>query len=340
MQKYQKNYVGIDVSKPYFDASLMVVIDHQKQEVKTERFLNTVVGLKSFLKWMVKAKVSLDNNTLIVIENTGVYHRLIWKFCNDNNIPIHIGNATHIKWSFGITRGKNDVIDSKRLCNYAYTHIDELKATPALNPVLIKLRDFMASRTKLINQSNSIKTYLKELKLSNDKATQRLLEQSFKASLEGIKKSIKAIEKELENIITSNESIKRNYDLMVTIPGIGKYTALYIICCTNNFAGKITGKQLASYAGVVPFGNSSGISIKGKDHVHKMANKDLKKLLHLCALSTIKYYPEFIDYYKRKKEEGKNGMSILNAIRNKLVLRVVAVVKSQKKYVNNYKQAA
>jgi len=339
MQKYQKNYVGIDVSKPYFDASLMVVIDYQKQEVKSERFLNTGVGLKSFLKWLVKSKVSLDNNTLIVIENTGVYHRLIWKFCSDHGLALHIGNATHIKWSFGIARGKNDVIDSKRLCNYAFSHSDELQATPALNLIFLKLKDFMSSRTKMIKQLTSTKNFLKELKLSNDKSTQKILEQSFKASLDGIKKSIKAIEIQIENILT-DPLIKKKYDLITTVPGIGRYTALYIICCTNNFATKITGKQLASYAGVVPFEHSSGISVKGKNRVHKMANKDLKKLLHLCALSAIKYYPEFKDYYDRKKEEGKNAMTVLNAIRNKIILRVVAVINSEKPYVNNYKQVA
>lgn len=340
MQNYQKNYVGIDVSKPYFDASLMVVINHQRQELKSERFLNTEPGLKSFRKWLLKAGVSLDTSTIIVIENTGIYHRLLWKFCGQNNIPICIGNATHIKWSFGIARGKNDVIDSKRLCNYAFTHADELKATAILNPVFLKLRDLMASRTKLLKQSNSTTTYLKELKLSNDKSTQKILEQSFKASLNGIKKSILVIEKAIENTLHEDLDISRNYNLIISIPGIGKYTALYIICCTNNFSGKISGKQLASYAGVVPFEHSSGISIKGRNRVHKMANKDLKKLLHLCALTAIKYYPEFREYYNRKKEEGKNGMSILNAIRNKLVLRVVAVVNSQKPYVSNYQQVA
>jgi hypothetical protein len=33
------------------------------------------------------------------------------------------------------------------------------------------------------------------------------------------------------------------------------------ICCTNNFASKISGKQLGSYAGVVPFEHTSGISV-------------------------------------------------------------------------------
>ena len=61
---------------------------------------------------------------------------------------------------------------------------------------------------------------------------------------------------------------------------------------------------------------------------------------HRCALTAIKYYPEFKQYFERKKAEGKNGMVVLNAIRNKLVLRVVAVVNNQQTYVNNCQIAA
>ncbi len=38
------------------------------------------------------------------------------------------------------------------------------------------------------------------------------------------------------------------YDLLLSVPGIGKITiAVYLIVCTNNFAGNISGKQLASW---------------------------------------------------------------------------------------------
>jgi len=65
-----------------------------------------------------------------------------------------------------------------------------------------------------------------------------------------------------------------------------------------------------------------------------MANKDLKKLLHLGALAAIKYYDEFKNYYNRKKEEGKHSMTVLNAIRNKIILRAASVVNNQQPYVN------
>lgn len=281
----------------------------------------------------------MDDNSLLVIENTGVYHRLIWSFCSKHNLPLHIGNAAHIKWSLGITRGKSDVIDSKRLCSYCYKQSDELKATPALNPVFLTLKDLMTSRSRLVVQLHSTKNYMSELKCTNDKALLTMLDKAHQTAIEGIKKSIVEIEKMIEKIIAEDQAIKTNYELIKTVPGIGHLTAVYIICCTNNFAAKPSGKQLASYAGVVPFEHSSGSSIKGRNKVHKMANKELKKMLHLCALTAIKYYPEFKQYFDRKKAEGKNGMMVLNAIRNKLLLRVVSVVNKQLPYVNNYQIA-
>ena len=162
MQIITKFYLGIDVSKLWFDLSLLVLINHEKQAMITERFDNNSNGIKNMKQWLKKNNVSFDNNTLLVIENTGIYHRLIWEFCSSHQLPIHIGNAAHIKWSFGIARGKNDIIDSQRLCNYACKHADELKALPALNPVFIKLKDLMTSRSKLSAQAGSIRSHLKD----------------------------------------------------------------------------------------------------------------------------------------------------------------------------------
>jgi len=340
MNTSTKFFIGIDVSKPHFDVSLMAVINHQKQAIETGHFDNTHAGMKAFDKWLKKNKVSFDVNTLLVMENTGIYHRLLWSFCSNKNLPIHIGNAAHIKWSFGIARGKNDIIDSMRLCQYAFKESDTLKSTPVLNPILMQLKDLMTARAKLVSQVNSIKTYIKELRSVNDKAIQKLLEQAHRQAIEGIEQSIEDIQVQIKKIITETPTLKTNYDLVITVPGIGYFTAVYLICCTNNFAGKISGKQLACYAGVVPFEHTSGISIKGRNRVHPMANKDLKKMLHMCALSAIQYSQEFKTYYNRKKQEGKHSMSVLNAIRNKIVLRVVAVVNSQNPYVNNNKIAA
>lgn len=340
MKKQTCFFLGIDVSKEWFDITLMAVINFQKQEMITERFENTLKGLSLLKNWLKAHKVKFDDDTLVVIENTGIYHRLLWKFFNDNNIPIHIGNAAHIKKSFGIARVKDDKIDSQRLCSYAYKNEDELKAAPALNAEFLKLRDLITSRTRLKSQLNANKAYLKELKDINEKTTQKMLERSYKMAITGLKKSIAEIEKQIALVIKSDPSIQANYKLLISVPGIGPVTATYILSCTNNFANKVTGKQLACYAGLAPFPETSGKSIKGRNKVHKMANKELKSLLHMCALASIKYYEEFRNYYDRKVNGGKHPNGVLNAICNKLILRAASVVNNQQPYVENNKKAA
>lgn len=340
MKKKKQCYLGIDVSKSWFDLSMIAVINGQRQEMVSVRFDNEPQGFKQLDKWLKANDVPKDENSLLVIENTGVYHRLIWEYCSANNLPIHIGNAAQIKWSLGIVRGKNDAADSKRLCVYCLKHAEELKLTPVLDPVVLQLKDLVTARTRLIGQSNSIKVYLNELKRSNSKEVHRLMGSAHKAATEGIKKSLKQVEAQIDKIVKDNEAIKANYNLLISVPGIGPVTAIYMICCTSNFAGNITGKQLASYAGVAPFTNSSGSSIKGRSKVHKMANKDLKKLLHMGARSIVTHIPEFRVYYERKIREGKHDLAAINAIRNKIVLRAIAVIKTRKKYVNNYLKTA
>lgn len=339
MQNNTKHFIGIDVSKPFFDAALMPVVNHQKQVIESAHFENTEFGLKSFEKWLKSNKVSFDKNTVLVIENTGIYHRLLWAFCNKINLQIHIGNAAHIKWSFGIARGKNDEIDALRLCKYACKETDELKMSKPLNPKLMQLKDLQTSRTRLLSQKNANETYLKELNGINDKVTQKALEQVYKTAIEGLTKSINAIEKLIKELIKSDDTLQKSYDLLLSVPGIGNITAIYLIVCTNNFAGNISGKQLASYAGLAPFGNSSGISIKKPVKVHKMANKELKKILHMGAMSVIHRNPEMKQYYDRKMSEGKHALSVINAVKNKLVLRAVAVIKSQSPYVDNFEKS-
>ena len=68
--------------------------------------------------------------------------------------------------------------------------------------------------------------------------------------------------------------------------------------------------------------------------VSSLANKRVKALLHNGACSAITHDNELKLYYKRKLAEGKNKMSVLNAVACKLVYRAFAVIKRQSPYVN------
>ena len=63
-----------------------------------------------------------------------------------------------------------------------------------------------------------------------------------------------------------------------------------------------------------------------------MANKKLKKQLHMCAISTIRADGELKEYYERKVAEGKNKMLVINNVRNKIIHRICSCVNNNKIY--------
>jgi|tagenome__1003787_1003787.scaffolds.fasta_scaffold20666362_1 transposase len=338
----QKRYfIGIDVSKHTLDVAFIIREQSFFSKVTWKQFSNTATGLRQLHQWLTEMQVPLSNQAIVVIENTGIYHRLLWHFFSSLQVDLCIENAAQVKWSLGIARGKNDKVDSRRLALYAVRHADRLKPTPALHQQVLPLKDLLTLRNKLLVQIRSITTNIKELKnISVTESFANASKKLLQPALNGLQQSLKQVEKEIKETLNKDKDLQNIYKRLITVPGIGPVTAMYLICCSNVFTMCKSGKQLACYCGVVPFDHQSGISIKGGQHVHKMANKELKRLLHMCALTSIKNHAEFKEYYNRKKREGKHAMSILNAIKNKLVLRAFAVVKNERDYVNNHAKAA
>jgi transposase len=335
-------YLGIDVSKEHFDAALCLSHERIRQDTVCQRFTNDAKGIRAFDKWITTQGVgiALRPALVVVMENTGIYHRRLWQYCCDHNLHATIGNAADIKWSFGLVRGKNDLTDSIRLCDYAYRHADRLRQVDPFDEDVLLLKDLYAARRRLIRQLQALQVALGELKDTNKKAAQSALEKINKPAIEGLSKALKLVEAEIKALIKGNERMNNNYRLVMSVPGIGHVTAVYLICPTANFIGKPTGKQLACYAGVAPFENTSGSSIKGKGHVNRMANKELKRLLHMGARSVSTHNKEARTYYERKAAEGKHDLVIINAVKNKMLLRVAAVVREGRAYVDKSRIAA
>ena len=86
----------------------------------------------------------------------------------------------------------------------------------------------------------------------------------------------------------------------------------------------------------VPFDHQSGTSLRFKPKVSIFADKELKKVLHLAAMSAIRLDNDFRIYYLRKAEQGKNKMSILNAVRNKIIHRIFAIIKNETFYQKDF----
>ena len=112
-----------------------------------------------------------------------------------------------------------------------------------------------------------------------------------------------------------------------------------MIISTGEFEQITEAKKFACYAGVAPFEHTSGSSVRGKSRVSKLANMTLKKLLHMAAMSSIQHSEELSSFYHRKVKQGKNKMSVINAVRNKLISRVFACIKNDRVYQKDFHNA-
>ncbi|MFC2112889.1 transposase, partial [Bacteroidota bacterium] len=145
------------------------------------------------------------------------------------------------------------------------------------------------------------------------------------------------IDDQIKDLIKSDDSLKKNFDLATSVKGIGLVIAAFMLVTTNNFTSFEDGRKYACYSGIAPFESSSG-NFQGKAKVSHLANKRVKALLSNGANAAYKWDPEIKAYYERKIKEGKHHKLVINSIRCKLVNRVFAVVKRQTPYVNIYQQ--
>jgi transposase len=151
-------------------------------------------------------------------------------------------------------------------------------------------------------------------------------------------KSKSAIEKRMQELISSDEELKTIFALATSVKGVGQVLATELLICTHKFTRMTNVKQLACYCGVAPFTHTSGTSIRGKTRTSHFANMSLKRTLHLAAMSSTQYVPDLRRYYERKVAEGKSKMCVINAMRNKLLHRILAVVKWGTPYMLNYSE--
>jgi transposase len=219
-----------------------------------------------------------------------------------------------------MARGKNDVVDSKRICEYVFEKSYKLKPTNAINTSISNLKRLDSLREKLVSDRAGLITRMNE-----EIEMLELNETDFgikiqRDTIEMLSEKIELIDTEMEIELTKDISIKKNFDLLNTIVGIGKITAYQLIITTENFIKFDNPRKYASYAGVAPFTKQSGKS-EGRTKVSGLANKKVKSLLDMCARSAMLNDPELKLYYKRKVLEGKNNRLVRNAIRFKLLTR-------------------
>jgi transposase len=334
MKKDYQFFIGLDVSKDKIDYCITTQSD-QRNEFGV--FPNNAKGINGFIKDMRK-KVQ-DTGTLFCLENTGVYSMPLCYWLQAGELAYWVVPAMEIKRSKGISRGKSDKTDAKDIAYYAMSHLHDLKLSRLPENDFVELRLLLAEREKVVKAIGIFNTTSE----SNHYLPKEVLATTFKhnkAMMTFLKKQLLKIEGSIRSLVERNEVFKQQNELLQSIPGIGKQTAVMFIAYTQAFTLFSNHKQFACYAGIAPFPYSSGSSIRGRTKVSHLANKKMKTILNMAALTAKKFDPQIRSYYEQKVGEGKNKMLVLNAIRCKVVSRAFAVIKRNTPFVNTFKAIA
>ncbi len=328
-------FIGIDFSKLKFDAA---VLDGQTGSIlDVKEFENVNSGYNKMLEWIKVITKQGLNSCLFCGEHTGLYSQSFSKYSIKNCLDFWLESGLRIKHTQGIVRGKSDKTDAIQIADYAFRHKDKAVLYRGRDSILERIKDLLAFRSRLIDVKVLLETPVKELvRVKTDSETATYIYSQTMEIVDKLKDEIKEVENELNALVELKEEIRNNYDLVTSIKGIGRINALLILVATGNFTLFSDARKFGCYCGVVPFSHTSGTSVKGKNRVSHLANKQLKAVLTMAARTAVLHDSKLKSYYQNKANEGKHHRVIMNNVRNKLIHTIFAVVRSQQKYDENY----
>ena len=305
-------HLGVDVSKDRLDLCLL-------SEGKSLAFecRNEGKALKVML-----AKLAAELGTLslsrIVVEATGGYERAFVEACLAQALPIAVVNPRKAR-AFAIGVGwlaKTDKIDARMLADYGRLAEPRLLHAKTLkNQGLVDL----CRRRKQLGE-----------KIVAEKSRLRLavypyVVRRLKAHLTFLTAELKNISKEIEREIASNEDERDRFELMQTMPGIGKRVAATLIADLPEL-GHLNRRQLAALAGIAPMNQDSG-KHRGVRRI-RGGRAWLRSQLYMAAVVASRFNPPMKALYARLVVQGKQKKKALVAVMRKMLLILNQMVKT------------
>lgn len=329
MNKF-KPFVGIDVSKKTFDAALLHA--DKPGELHHQAFAQTATGYALFAVWL--RGYTPPGEAVVCLEHTGLYITGIVQFLGEQKVAVWVEMPLRLKKCTGLQRGGDDKVAAIQIAQYAFRYQDRVQLWQPVDASLEKLRHYISQRDRLVSTLTQLTVPVQELEQVGAREQSRELARLQAPVIRALEKSIEKMEAAIDAWMAADTKLSMVISRVSSIKGVGKQTAVNLYVYTKGFTQFRSAKQLACYCGVVPFAKSSGTSVRYKPEVSPFANRKRKKLLHLCALAALRFNDDMKRYYERKVAEGKNKMSVINAVRNKLIHRIFAVVRDDRKYVN------
>lgn len=319
-------WVGMDVAKNSFEAALAHVGQRLSDwsRIPVAHFEFTVQGLEQFAQWI--ALFLAQGECLgVCMESTGVYSHRLAEALRPLGLPeaaiVNPALPLAFRKSLGL-RDKCDRVDAAVLALFGL--INEPRPNTAQAPEYRALRECW----------RMLKAYEKDIRAWKNRLEQapsKGLARELRKTIGQLENTRDALWREILNMIDTHPALRRDTDLLHTIPGIGQKTAIMIIAELGDLR-TWRRKELVSYAGLFPKQYQSGHSVYRQPTLARGGASQIRQALFWPACSAMKHHPGFAAWRDELLKRGKAKKSAVCAVMRKLLLLMRAVLVTETPY--------
>lgn len=320
-----KAVVGIDVSKKKLDIALLV-----DGKIKKKSLENSRTGHQALLAWLDKTKLPMEA-VQVCMEATGVYYEAVATTLHDAGFQVSVVNPGCIK-GFGQSenqRNKTDTADAALIARYCAALSPALWTPPPLEQRQLRAwsQRIQALKDMRQQEQNRLESYTVSGMTEVAQHAQTLIDW-----LDG---EIKRLDDEVDDHIDRHPGLKRDADLITSIPGIGSTTAARLLGQLGDIRRFNSAKSLGAFLGVTPRQRSSGAS-KGRTIISRSGSTQLRAALYMPALVASRHNPLLHQFAERLTKAGMARKAVISAVVHKLTHLIYGVIRTGKPFDPNY----
>ena len=307
--------LGLDIAKLKFNACLI----RDAGKLRHKVFPNTAAGFAQLSDWLTRQGVGRAHACL---EATGTYYEALATHLHEHGHVVSVVNPAAIKAyaQSHLSRTKNDRVDAALIAGFCAE-----RRPPAWQPPAAELRELQA----LVRRLDSLVEMrtMEENRLSSG-VTVAAVRSSLEDSIAYLSEQIRRTEALIRSHIDSHPGLRRQRELLDSIPGVGEATAAALLAEVPDIKQYKSAREVAAFAGLVPRERQSGSSVRGRVRLSKIGNARLRKALYFPAITALRCSPFFQAWAEGLRQRGKSKMAVVGAAMRKLVHLAYGVLKS------------
>jgi transposase len=317
--------IGIDVSKAKLDVMWLKSVEPLK--MKSKVFRNDQGGHANLIAWLRTQVGEPLSRIRAVMEPTGVYHEALAEYLFAQGLLVNVINPLKAR-EFAKALGalhKTDKCDSAVLARYG-----AVLKPDAWQPLPPEIKQLLALQRRLNALDNDLRRERNRLEKTQCQSAPLIVLDSLHAMIAQLENEHARIEKEMDDHIDRHPGLKKDVELLQSIPGIGEVLSRVMVGVLRSRVFD-RGGQCSAFVGVIPKLDQSGAS-RGRARLSKQGPAWVRAKLYMAAIVASQYNPQVKAHYERLLKRGKTKMQALGAAMRKLVHQCFGVLKHQTEY--------